>query len=101
MAKIKVVIKQPGEMPYVTWISNTLENLQKTVGGDIETVTISADTVIICDGEGKLKKKEFNCVICGIEFVGTIIICGICEDDFGNIPIEFSDVKKLFPILFS
>lgn len=101
MAKIKVVIKQPGEMPYVTWISNTLENLQKTVSGDIEAVTIAEDMVIICDEEGRFKGKKFNCVICGIEFVGTIIICGICEDNFGNIPIEFSDVKKLFPILFS
>ncbi len=101
MAKIKVVIKRPGEMPYVTWISNTLENLQKTVGGYIETVTIAEDMVIICDEEGRFKGKEFNCEICGIGFVGTIIICGISEDDFSNIPIEFSEVKKLFPKLFS
>ena len=100
MAKIKVVIKRPGESPYVTWISNTLENLQKIVGGYIETVTVADDAVIICDEEGRLKRKDFNCMICGVAFVGTIIICGISGDDFGNIPIELSDVEKLFPKLF-
>ncbi|MBQ9851203.1 MAG: DUF3846 domain-containing protein [Clostridia bacterium] len=100
MAKIKAVIKSPEKKPYVTWISNTLENLQKIVGGCIETVTAADDVVIICDEEGRLKRKDFNCMICGVGFVGTIIICGISGDGFGNILIEFSDVKKLFPKLF-
>lgn len=50
--KIKVIIKQPGRAPYVTNISNTLENLQKTVDGYIETVTLCSDLVIICNEEG-------------------------------------------------
>ena len=33
--KIKVVIKRPHEKPYVTYISNTLENMQKHVEGYI------------------------------------------------------------------
>ena len=31
--KIKVIIKEPGKKPRCVYISNTLENLQKTVGG--------------------------------------------------------------------
>lgn len=31
--KISVLIKEPGKSPRHVWISNTLENLQKTVGG--------------------------------------------------------------------
>lgn len=52
--KIKVIVKDPEKPARVVWISNTLENLQKTVGGYIETVTISTDAVIICNEEGNL-----------------------------------------------
>lgn len=36
--KISVIIKEPDKKPRHVYISNTLENLQKTVGGYIETV---------------------------------------------------------------
>ena len=32
-AKISVIIKQPGRVPYKTAISSSLKNLQATVGG--------------------------------------------------------------------
>ena len=35
--KIKVIVKDPGKPARVVWISNTLENLQRTVGGRIMT----------------------------------------------------------------
>lgn len=43
MKKIKVIVKRPDSVPYSTHISNSLENLQKTVGGYIETVTLASD----------------------------------------------------------
>ena len=49
--KIKVYVKRPDEkIGHSTWISNTLENLQKTVEGYIETVTFG-DYVVICNEE--------------------------------------------------
>ena len=56
--KIKAIVKRPDEQyGHMTWISNTLENLQRTVGGHIETISLPGGAVIICDEEGRLKKK--------------------------------------------
>ena len=50
--KIKVIVKRPDEKDgHVTNISYTLENLQKTVEGHIETLTLPGFT-IICNEEG-------------------------------------------------
>lgn len=63
MAKIGVIIKEPGRLPRHVNISDTLENLQKTVGGYIETVTLCSDIVLICDEEGRIKGKPHCCNI--------------------------------------
>ena len=39
--KISVLIKEPGKQPRHVNIENSLKNLQKTVGGYIETVTLA------------------------------------------------------------
>ena len=100
MSKIKVIIKEPGMKPRSTNISCSLENLQRTVDGYIEIVPIEKNLVIICDEEGRIKGKPHNCSICGIDFVGTIIICGISGDDFADIQIDFQQAKRLFPNLW-
>ena len=95
--KIKAIVKRPDEeYGHMTWISNTLENLQKTVEGYIETVTIASNCVIICNEEGRLKGLPHNCTICGVDFVGTIIICGIDGDEFDDFPLDFKDYKRIF-----
>ena len=46
MAKIRAIIKRPDEeYGHVAHISATLENLQKTVGGYIETVGLTESDV--------------------------------------------------------
>ena len=52
--KIKVVMCPVDRAPYVTNISDSLENLQKIVGGYIETVGIATDCVMVCNEEGRL-----------------------------------------------
>lgn len=49
---MRVIYKAPGCAPEPRDIPNTLEDLQATVGGYIETVTIASDAVIICNEEG-------------------------------------------------
>ena len=71
--KIKVYIKEPGKSPELKSIDNTLEALQQTVGGYIETVTLADNSVIICNEEGRLRGLPFNCLIWGCDFLGTII----------------------------
>ena len=96
MKKIKVIVKRPDSIPYSTHISNSLENIQKTVDGYIETVTLSSACVVICNEEGMLRGLPYNCNICGIDFVGTIVFARINGDEFSDIPLSFKNFKELF-----
>lgn len=98
--KIKVLVKEPGKNPRSVYISNTLKNLQNTVGGYIECVTLAENMVIICNEEGLIKGLPYNCNTCGIDFVGTIIFAGIKGDEFTNIPIDYNGAKTLFKSLW-
>ena len=100
MNKIKCVIKNPGKKAYFAEIDNTLNCLQKTVDGPIETVSIAPDLVIICNEEGLLRDYKFNCTVTGIQFFGTIIFVGKKEDDFADMPIGEDDFKFAFSDLF-
>jgi hypothetical protein len=103
MNKIKVIVKRADEeVGHMTNISNTLENLQKTVGGYIETVTLPCGVVVICDEEGRLKGKPYNCTVFPqnaverVSFVGDIIVCGARGAEFADVPIDMKMWRKLF-----
>ncbi len=100
MKKIGVLVKEPGRNPRHVNISDTLENLQKTVGGYIEAVTLCSGLVVLCDEESRLKGKECCCEIGGMEFVGTVILAGVDGDEFADLPLEWSEIKRLFPQLW-
>jgi len=110
--KIKCIVKHPDEQfGHVTWVSDSLENLQKTVGGYIETVTLDNGLVLICNEEGKLRDMPYNFTLrtpprvtvfeaiyelfgqC--KFFGTVIACGAEGDEFADIPIDFNEWKAL------
>jgi hypothetical protein len=102
MRKIKAIVKRADEpIGHMTWISDTLENLQKHVGGYIETVTLTPKVVVICDEEGRIKDKPFNCTLFpGLyiqqSFVGDIVVVGVDGDEFGDVPIDMKTWKKLY-----
>lgn len=111
MNKIKVLIKRPGEPPRSVWISDTLENLQRTVGGYIEIVTLQRGLVVICDEEGRLKGKPHNCtvegvdrvggiIVTGVEFVGDIIVAGVEGEKLADYPSDFQTIKAAYPGLW-
>ena len=85
---MRVLIKQPGEPWEVSDVRNTLEGFQEAVGGYIETYTVDPERglVLICDEEGRLNGKEHNLTIEGIEFVGTLLLCGVDGDEFTDVP---------------
>lgn len=90
-SKIKVIIKRPDEaIGHVTNISDTLENLQRTVGGYIETLTIlrNPDLVIIMNEDGKLMNLPYNFKIPGDTIHGDVIVCGFDGEEFCDIPID-------------
>lgn len=94
--KISVLIKAPGRVPRHVNISDTLENLQKTVGGYIETVTLARDLVVIRDEEGRLKGKRDCCNIGGVDFAGTVILCGVDGDAFADLSLTYREMRTLF-----
>ena len=109
--KIKCIVKRPDEQfGHTTWISDSLENLQKTVGGYIETVSIDDhELVLIVNEEGKLRDMPYNfSALCSAhiysvyvewreQLFGTVIVCGTCmtKDTFEDIPIDFNEWKAL------
>ena len=90
--KIKVLMKRPDSGWYVTNVSNTLKNLQNLVGGYIETVPISEDSVMIVDEEGMLKNYQHNDLasyISGVHIYGTALIVGVDGEEFTDCPEQF------------
>lgn len=95
MVKIKVIIKRPDEeFGHVCNISDSLENLQKTVGGFIEVIPLANKIVMICNEEGKLRKLEPNFHMPYDTIVGTVIICGVIGENFSDIPDNFFKTWK-------
>lgn len=94
--KIRVFAKRPDSGWYTTWISNSLENLQRYVGGYIETVGLFKDACIVCNEEGRLRGLPYNCEICGVDFVGDILLVGTNGDEFCDVPGSLKDWKEVF-----
>lgn len=88
--------KRPGEWAEIVEIENELSALQKEVGGYLESVTFAEDAAILCDEEGRLKGYEYNCNICGVDFVGTILVVGVDGEEF----CDLKDVEEVRKMLF-
>ncbi len=97
MSKILVWIKEPFKKAKHVWISPRLENLQKTVGGYIETVRISDEVILLCDEEGLLKNTKYNVTVGGIQLFGTIILVGQQGEEFASCKLTADDMRILFP----
>ena len=82
---MKAIRKKPGEQPEIVEIENSLESLQKEVGGFVQGVTLADDLCVICDEEGRLKGYAHNCTVCGVDFVGTILVVGVDGEDFADL----------------
>ena len=79
---MKVVRKKPGMPPEIVYVDNTLEALQKEVGGYIQAVPFSTDCAIICNEEGKLIPLRPNLAFCGDVLFGTILVVGVDGEEF-------------------
>ena len=93
--KMKVLIVEPWKRPYAAEIPAGLESLQKMVGGLIQAVYPFEDAVaLICNDEGKLLGLPINRPLYDEDgemydiLVGTFLVVGLTEDDFGSLPEE-------------
>lgn len=93
---MKVIVKYPGErLGHYAEVENDLAEIQKLVGGFIETVTLSRTAVLICDEEGYIKGREFNCFIhnrfSAIPIIGTIVVVGVDGDEFTDCGLSLEE----------
>ena len=98
--KISVLLVQPGKYPKMIEIEDSLEAMQKVVGGDIEEYMPFEDEVaIICNEEGKINGLPLNRAIYGPDKEIVDIISGdffvafapIESDKFRSLPREMAD----------
>lgn len=89
---MKVVRVRPAEWPKRIEVENTLEALQTEVDGYIEVVAQDGDWAVICDEEGLLKRKPFNCFVRGVRFVGTILFVGVDGEEFTDLPERIAEL---------
>lgn len=92
---MKVLRISPRQYPEVVEIDGALESLQKEVGGPIQAVYPWDDPVaLICNEEAKVNRfqlEDMNRVLldsfgCPYDvIVGTFLIVGLTEDDFGSL----------------
>ena len=83
---MKAIRKKPGCAPEIIEVENTLEALQQEVGGYIEAVTLPYGAAIICKEEGRILGLPDNGRVCGVDFVGTILVVGRNKDEFCDVP---------------
>ena len=92
--KIKVLALLPMELPKEIDLDNTLEAMQKFVGGLIECITLS-DTgsaiTLVCNDEGKLMGLPLNRALFDDDghvydiVSGNFLIVGLGEEDFTDL----------------
>ena len=87
--KIKIVFQWPGKISSIATIPNTLEAMQKLVGGYIETVSLPNGLILVMDEEGRLKGRQENvrCVQYGT-IVGTVFVTAADGDEFRSLTTE-------------
>lgn len=82
MTKIRVVMCPVDRAPYVAWIEDSLENMQRVVGGYIEFLQLDVCTALICNEEGRLMGLPENK---SLPFPGLVGDCFICGFDGENL----------------
>ena len=90
--KITVVAVHPQQRPEVIEIEDTLERLQKFVGGYIQVVYPFEDNVgLVCNDDGKFDGSPLNRALRDDNgkiydiIAGSFLIVGLTEDSFGSL----------------
>ncbi len=97
--KIKVVLLEPGKIARTAEIGTSLKDLQRMVGGYIETAHFFDEPVcLVCNEEGKVRELPINRGIYDKNkklidvIVGTAFICDCSGEEFGSLSDE--QIKK-------
>ncbi len=101
---ITVLVVEPLQEPYIKEIPNTLEALQKEVGGPIQAgYPFAEEAAIVCNDEANLEGMRLNRALYDAEgeiydiVAGTFIVVGLGEDNFASLPPELmSKIQEQF-----
>lgn len=100
---IRVLVIDPNDGLYEERIPNALEALQELVGGHIEVAYSEPDWALLCDEEGKLKRRAFcrSIVTEGGDWiddlVGTLVVAGVDGEEFCDLTdIQVRALRALF-----
>lgn len=103
MSKIRILACPVDREPYITNIENSLRNMQRFVGGDIQAMTVFKEplVIMICDEEWVLKGRSLNPSIPDLDeyggwapkIVGDCFFCGgVSGGELADLPDEWKDV---------
>ena len=101
MAKLSIIVKEPGKTPKHIKANVDLKRLQKLVGGYIETFYPVAGGVMIVNEEGAINGMPVNCKVDGINLFGSIVWAGVDDDgNWTDCPVSWADAKAAYPQMF-
>ena len=94
--KIDILFVEPNKLPVKKTIDDTLDNMQKLVGGHIEYTYLPncEDVSIICNEEGKILGLPFNRDIGHDVIAGNFIIVGLDETGDKDISLTKEQIDK-------
>lgn len=100
---IRVLVVEPGRIPYESEIPNTLEGSQRAVEGRIEYVYNEDNTIFVVNEEGKINGSEGNRrmegdVICGCFFVAGDTgedLCSLTEEQMQKYSEKFAQPEEI------
>ena len=94
--RLKILIVEPGKHPHEADVPHTLKDMQRIVGGYIETVYPWEDHVcLVCNEEGLYQATEWNRYIAeGVAIKGTFFVCGLGEENLTDLAPEFMEKYK-------
>lgn len=93
---MRIYLCKQGEPGQLVEVKNELEDLQKTVGGYIESVRLQSNLVLICNEEGKLNGLPPNRWYHGDIICGDFFFCGDDGEDFCDVPEKFVPILEYF-----
>lgn len=74
--KIRVLVVEPMKEPKVEYIENTLDDMQRVVGGLIEEIDLNDNTVLVCNEEGKLMNYRQTDMLAEMLLLALFFIAG-------------------------
>ena len=85
---MKILVVEPGKHPYEKEIECTLKEMQKIVGGRIQTLYPFRDEVgVVCNDDGISLQMPFNRKIDEECYIfGTFFLCGLGVENFTSLP---------------